>query len=145
MTDISGFGTQITLIASTTFPEGISVTQYSDDTDPFDSASVQIADAAMGLNGDLITWSKAVKIPGVISVLPNTESDQSLQLLADNNRVGKGKFNALDVITITIIYPDGSTATYTGGKMTDASFGNSIASTGRLKTKVYGFSFESKI
>lgn len=145
MADISGFGLKVTVIASSTFPVGFPITQFADDADPFDSASIQIADTAMGLNGDLITWSKAAKLPLVLAVIPNSVDDQALQLIADNNRVGKGKSNARDMITVTGIYPDGTFVTYTGGKMTNAMFGNSIASAGRMKTKVYSFEFESKI
>lgn len=143
--DVSGFGSVINLVASNTFPVGFLITQFSDDADPFDFASVQIADAAMGMNGDLITWSKANKLTAVISVVPGTPDDLALQTLANNNRVGKGKSNALDIITLTVIYPDGTTVTYTNGKITDAMFGKSLSSQGRLKTKVYAFSFENKI
>lgn len=145
MADISGFGSVVTIVASNTYPTGFPITQFSDDTDAFDSASIQIADAAMGLNGDLITWSKAAKIPVVISVIPNSTDDLALELLANNNRVGKGKSNAGDIITLTRILPDGSTITYTNGKITDAPFGSGISSAGRLKTKVYAFAFENKV
>lgn len=143
MQDISGFGLQVRLIASVTFPAGISITQFADDADPLDLPSIQISDKAMGLNGDLLTWSKATAIPATVAVVPGSEDDQNLSVLAEANRVGKGKNSARDIITLTVIYPDGRTLTLTQGKITDSMFGNSVASAGRLKSKPYIFTFEN--
>lgn len=143
--DISGFGLTVTLIASNTFPAGIAVTQFADDSDPLDISSIRIADTAMGLNGDLISWSKAVPVPAVLNVIPGSDDDLNLSILANANRVGKGKSSAHDEITMTIVYPDGSVVTMLSGKITDAMFGKSVSSSGRLKTKAYAFSFESNL
>lgn len=142
--NISGFGTVVNIIASNTFPVGLNVTQLADDSDPLDFASVRIADTAMGLNGDLVAWARAQPLPVVINVISGSDDDVNLQILADANRVGQGKNDANDIITMTVIYPDGSVANLTGGKMTDAQFGKGISSSGRLKTKSYAFSFQTK-
>ena len=34
MGDISGFGTEVLLVAKSTFPVGFNITQFADDTDP---------------------------------------------------------------------------------------------------------------
>src|SRR5262249_55612382 len=138
-TDITGFGTIINIIASTTFPVGFQVTQLADDSDPLDFAAVQIGDTAMGVNGDLIAWARAVSLPMVLNVIPGSQDDINLPLLANVNRVGKGKASPYDLITATVIYPDGTQVTLTGGKMTNAPFGKSISSAGRLKTRSYAF------
>jgi len=143
--NVTGFGAVLTVIASTTFPVGFPVTQFADDADPLDMASIQIADTAMGLNGDLIRWAKANSLPVVLNVIPGGEDDLNLQILADANRVGQGKFSSNDSITIAAVYPDGSVVTFTGGVMTDAMFGKSISSAGRLKTRSYAFKFEQKV
>ncbi len=143
--DISGFGSIINIIASNTAPQGFPITEFSDDQDAFDFPSVKIGDAAMGLNGDLIIWAKAIPLPGTISCIVGSDSDNALQLIAKNNLVGKNKANAKDFITITVVYPDDSTVTFTGGKMTDAMFGKSASSAGRFKTRTYGFLFESVV
>ena len=143
--EISGFGLVITLIASKTFKAGLLLTQFPDDTDPFDTSSIQICETGMGLNGDMYTWSKATPIPCVISVGAGTTDDQNLQILAKNNRVGKNKSNSFDEITATAVYPDSTTRTYTKGRLTDAPFGKSVASAGRLKTNTYSFIFENEI
>lgn len=143
MQDISGFGLIVTVAASNTFPSGFNVTQFADDADPLDSASIALADKAMGLNGDLITWSKAVPVPLVLNVIPGSDDDANLSVLADNNRVGRGKNGARDVITITVFYPNGATALVTQGKLMEAQAMNSVASAGRQKTKMFSFSFEN--
>lgn len=142
MNNISGFGLQVQVIASVTFPSGFTCSQFADDADPFDMPSIQIADKAMGLNGDLITWSKANPLPVTLSVIPGSDDDKNLAILFEANRVGRGKSSARDVITLVGIYPDGSTTTLTPGTITDGMPGNSVASAGRLKTKAYSFAME---
>lgn len=142
MRDISGFGLQINVVASVTFPQGFVVTEFADDGDPFDLPSIQIGDKAMGLNGDLIVWSKANPLPITINVIPGSDADKNLSIIFDANRVGRGRKPARDVITMTGIYPNGSTITLSPGKMTDGMPGNGVASSGRLKTKAYMFAFE---
>lgn len=143
--DISGFGLQINLKASVTFPQGIVLTQFSDDQDPFDSPSIQITDKAMGLNGDMVTWSKANPILATVSLIAGSDDDRNLAVLFEANRVGKGKNSVRDILTLTAIYPDGRTVTYTEGKITDGMPSNGVASAGRLKSKSYQFAFENKV
>lgn len=144
MQDISGFGLIVNIVASKTFPLGLTITQFADDSDPMDIASVKIAETALGLNGDLIRWAKAVSLPCILNVIAGSEDDISLGILADANRPAQGKSVAGDIITGTVIYPDGSAVQYTGGAITDAVFGKAVAGSGRLKTKPYGFSFQNK-
>lgn len=138
----AGVGTRGFLRASTTFPIGFSITQFADDADPIDLASIQVADKAIGLNGDLIYWPKASVIAVTLNVIPNSDDDRNLAILAQANRVARGKLVANDVITLAIYYPDGRYAHLTPGVLTDAMFANSIASAARLKTKPYIFAFE---
>lgn len=142
MQDVSGFGLKLRLIASVTFPAGITVTQFADDADPFDLPSQQVADKAMGLNGDLVTWSTANPILATLNVIPDSDDDRNLAILLNANRVGRGKSSARDVITLVGVYPSGRTATLSVGKITDGSPGNSVSSAGRMKSKAYQFAFE---
>ncbi len=141
--NVTGFGFVVTLIASITFPIGVPFTQAADDADPLDFASIKIGDAVMGVNGDIIIYNKAIPIPMVINVIPGSEDDVNLQLLANANRASQGKAITNDVITATVVYPDGSILVLNNGVITDAQFGKSIASSGRLKTKAYSFLFQS--
>lgn len=141
--DISGFGTVVNLIASNTYPSGVVITQFADDSDPVDFAAIQIADKAMGANGDLLVWAKATPLPMVLNVVAGSPDDENLEILANANRVAYGKASAADVITATIVYPDGSQKNFFGGRITEAPFGKSIAgSSFRLKTKSYTFTFQ---
>lgn len=140
--DVSGFGLRLRITASRTFPAGFTVTQFADDADPFDLPSIQIADKAMGLNGDLVTWSKANPINTTVNVIPGSEDDRNLAVLLEANRVGRGKSGARDQITMTGTYPDGRSITLSAGVITDGMPGNSVASAGRLKSKAYQFAFE---
>lgn len=142
--DVSGFGLQIRLIASVTFPAGVTLTQFADDADPLDIPSMQIADKAMGLNGDLVTWNVAKPINISVHLIPNSDDDINMQILFEANRVGQGKNNARDSITFTAIYPDGATVILTNGRLTDGMPGTSAANSGKLKSKAYMFSFENK-
>lgn len=143
MNDISVFGLRVQLRASETFPAGITLTQFADDADPFDTPSIQIRDKAMGVNGDLITWSKATPITLSLAVVPNSDDDDNLAVLLEANRVGKGKQGARDVISVTAVYPDGRTVSFTQGTITDGMPANSPASSGRFKSKTYQFAFEN--
>jgi hypothetical protein len=143
--DISGFGLRINLIASNTLPIGVNLTQFADDSDPLDIPSMQIADSAMGLNGDLITWSKANPIKATLNLIAGSEDDTIMALIFEANRVGRGKTGARDIITMTVLYPDRRFITLTNGVITDGMPGNAVASAGRLKSKAYALSFENKI
>lgn len=143
MADISGFGLRARLVASVTFPNGVEITQFADDADPLDAPSQQVADKAMGLNGDLITWKKANPVIATLNVVPNQDDDKNLAILLEANRVGRGKQAARDVITMTLVYPDGKTKNLTSGVITDGMPMNGVASAGRLKTKAYAFAFEN--
>ena len=101
MQNISGFGLIVNVLASNTFPVGLLLSQFADDSDPFDIPSIQIADKAMGLNGDLIIWAKANPIIVTLNVVPQGTDDLSLAVLLEANRVGRGKVGARDIITMT--------------------------------------------
>ena len=143
MNDISAFGLRVNLTASETFPAGILITQFADDADPIDSPSIQIKDKAMGLNGDLVTWSKANPVPFTINVIPDSDDDINLSVLFEANRVGKGKQGARDVINMVVIFPNGNVTSYTAGTITDGQPSNSAQNSGRMKSKAYGFAFEN--
>lgn len=142
--DTSGFGLAIQVQASTTFPAGFTVTQFADDADPFDLPDQTIAEVATGLNGDLVTWSTPNAIMCMLNIIPGTDDDRNLGILYEANRVARGKDSARDTITMTAIYPDGRTLTLSQGVITVGNPGNSVASTGRQKSKKYNFAFENK-
>ncbi|AHK20749.1 hypothetical protein BZ21_786 [Yersinia pseudotuberculosis] len=143
--DISGFGTIVNIRASKTFPAGFNVTQFADDADPLDSPSQQLADVGMGLNGDMVSWSVAQVLQVTLNITPNSDDDRNLAILAEANRIAKGKRSVNDEITMSISYPSGESRTLSGGVITDAMIGNSVSSAGRLKSKPYIFKFENQV
>lgn len=143
MQNVTGFGTVISLVASVTFPTGFAITAFADDSDPLDIASIKIGDAAMGVNGDLLTWARAVPNPVVLNVIPGSQDDVNLSILFNANRASQGKASANDVLTLTVVYPDGTVVTKTNGICTDFMPGKSVASSGRTKTKAYAMTFEA--
>jgi hypothetical protein len=141
--DQSGAGTIVTLYFSKTFPvTGIAWTAAPDDVDPFDFPSMQIADGAMGGNGDLITWAKANPLKWSISVIPNSFEGLALNVVFQNNRVGRGKTNVNDSVKAVIVYPNLRTAVLSDGRLTDGTPGLSWQQSGRIGTMTYSFIFE---
>lgn len=141
--DISGFGLSVSLIATNTFPAGITLTQFADDADPFDIPSIQFADAALGLNGDMVAWSTNNIIQVTINIIPNSDDDRNLEVLAMANRTAKNKRASKDTIIMTATYATGRKTILSDGIITDAIPVDSIASAGRIKTKPYIFRFAS--
>ncbi len=147
MFNVSGFGTSVNILASVTYPIGLQITEFADNSDPLDVPSLQIGDVAMGLNGDLITWSKANPIKITISVIAQSDNDTALSILVAANRVGRGKISARDVITMVVSYPgtNRTPVTLINGIITSGIPLSPVSSDGRLKTRSYEFSFESYI
>ena len=145
MQNISGFNLSMTILASNTFPFGLIINQWADDADPLDVPNLQIADSAMGLNGDLIVWSKANPLKLTLDVIAGSFSDLNLAILLEANRVGRGKIGARDVITMNILYPAGNFVILSYGVITDGLPFSKVQSSGRFSAKSYAFSFEQKI
>jgi hypothetical protein len=145
MFNISGFGFTVNLQASVTYPVGVQITQFADDTDPSDVPSLQIGDVAMGLNGDLITWSKATPIKLTLSVIPESTDDTTLSILLAANRVGRGKISSKDIIQMNVFYQNQSFITLVNGVITDGVPFSPVANSGRLKTRSYQFAFENYV
>lgn len=142
--DISGFGLVVTLKASNTYPIGVIINQFADDADPFDIPDIQIAETSMGLNGDLVSFSKATPLEVSLSVIPDGASDLALSALVEANRVARGKTSAADQITLIGVYPGGAIKRFTNGRLVMGPVASSVSSAGRLKSKTYKFSFENK-
>lgn len=145
MQDISGIGLKVNILATQTFPQGFEVTEFADDADPLSFPETQIADYGMGVNGDLVVWSRPVPLEVTLNVIPNTEADKNLTILLDMNRVAKGKVFVQDIVKLVATYPDGSQKILTNGKIVAGQVSNSVQSAGRLQTRSYRFVFENKV
>lgn len=143
MSDISGFGLSLRILASNTFPVGFDVSQFADDSDPLDIPELDIAEAAMGLNGDLVRWTKANPIAININLIAGVDDDRNMLRLFEANRAGRNKTSAKDVITMVGSYPSGLIITLTGGVCRSFVPAPAVSSDGRLKSKPYGLTFEN--
>lgn len=144
-TNISASGFSVLIKASKTFPQGFLCTEFADDADPFDLPSVQVAETAIDINGNM----KAFSTPNVnvinINVTPNTEEDKNLKILLSANTSKKGRQSAMDEITMIATYPDGSTRTAKVGVIVSGIPANSPSSASRLKSNQYVFNFQEVI
>ena len=145
MADISGNGVTMIVAGSKTFPVGFPITQLADDVDPIDFADLQLTETAMGVNGDMVSWTTPQPIEFTLAVVPNGVDDIALSVLYEANRGAKGKASAKDNITVTIIYPDLRPIVLRNGVIITGSSGSSVASSGRIKSKSYTFRFENKV
>lgn len=143
MQDISGFGTRLGLIATRTYPNGINIDAFADDADGLDIPTTQIGDKAMGMNGHMTFWSLANPKEVNINVIPGSEDDKNLRALLLANTPSRGKRPAGDVITLTIILPDGQSFQYKEGKIVGGPAAIAVAQSGKQKAGTYNFVFES--
>lgn len=147
--NISGFGLQIQVVASTTFPnQGFTITQFADDADPLDIPELRIAESAMGLNGTMIVWQRPEPVEIAINVVPDSPDDQNLAQLFFANRIAEGKRSANDIITMTGVYPavapatTGAIITLSEGILVAGNPGTGVQASARKKTKLYRFRFK---
>lgn len=145
MQNVSATGLKARIVSLPTFPSGFDITQFADDTDPFSSENVDVADTGVALNGDLVPWSKPSKITATIGVLPGTQEAKNLDTLLIVNRATKGKLSAQDVVTLVVTYPNGSTKVGMNGVIVSGPPVDSGSSEGRLKTREYTFHFENVV
>lgn len=143
MQNISGFGLTGRIVASTTFPNGFDVTCFADDADPLDTSDLALADTSMGLNGDMLVWSRPQGIEIVLNVIATSPDDDNMAVLFESNRIGKGKKSARDIISVTLNYPNGLLAQLSQGVMVAGTALPAVASAGRFKTRAYRFHFQN--
>lgn len=140
MPNISSTGMRVLLVASQSLI-AIELSIFSDDADPFDMANIQIGETAPTLNGHLLSWGKAAKMPATFSVAPGTIEARNLAAAFALNATQEGKESIGDVWTCTVNYPNGSNAVLGNGALVDGPPFVSGSSQGRQKTLSYGFEF----
>lgn len=143
MQNISGFGLTVSILASNTFPVGLLLNVWPDDQDALSFPDAEIADGAVGVNGDLIVWSKGAAIRCALSTIPDSAPDLQLALLLAANRVGKNKVGAKDIMQMAVVQGNNNLGTFTNGIILSGPPFNGVASSGRMKTKTYNFMFEA--
>ena len=143
MFDISGFASVVRLTATSTFPNGFDVTEFADDADAIEITDLTVGDTGMGLNGDLLVWSRPAVIEFAVNVIPGSQADVNCGILLEANRVAKGKRSARDVISAVANYSTGEIVTLSKGKIITGTVIPGIQQTGRIRTKTYRVRFEN--
>lgn len=139
--DISVAGSKVTIIAVPTFPQGFTIEEWATDADPLTIEDVQIAQSEVGVNGDVVSWHRAVMVNIDINVIPNSEADKNLMILTATNKIEKNKVSLHDNITMVIAYPDGTIKTFSEGTIVSGSVANSMTNDGKIRSKNYKFTF----
>ena len=139
--DISVAGSKVSIIANPTFPQGFTITEWATDADPLTIEDVQVANSEIGVNGDVISWHRAVMVNVDMNVIPNSESDKNLMILTAANKVEKNKVSLHDNITMVIAYSDGTIKTFSEGTIVSGSVANSMVNDGKIRSKNYKFTF----
>jgi len=141
--EISGFGSGVFLVATETFPAGITLSQWPDDTDPLVVEQDDFGSATKGVNGELLRNLVANPISVTLSLIPGSLDEDNLQTLANANRPGKNKSIPYDVITLTEFDAQGNSFTYNNGIIVSGNAGFSVSSNSRKSTNTWGFLFEN--
>jgi hypothetical protein len=141
---VYGCGTQVSIIASNTFPIGVLLTDFADDEDVITNDDVEIQQVKIGANGNILPSAKPVLINVGLAVVPDSSSDIQLAILLESNRFGFNKQGSQDVITMSIIQPNNKVTMYYDGFIVGGSPSNKMSAEARFKTKKYNFMFGNK-
>ena len=143
--DISAQGIKVSILSTPTFPQGFTVTEFATDADPIVIEDIDITQSEVGVNGDMVSWNRAVVVRVEINVIPNSESDKNLMILAIANRAAKNKVSTHDNVTMIVAYPDGTIRTFSNGNIAAGSIANSMGNDGKIRSKNYKFAFATVI
>ena len=144
--DTSSIGVSARLVASQTYPNGITLTAFPEDGDLGDSGTTAIGSHASGVNGHLIVWKTANGITVSIPIIPNTEDAAKMERLYAANQSAPNKIVAHDIIQLVVTNPvTGVPTTYKNGWLEEGPAGTQYGLDGRIRSKVYTMTFESVI
>ncbi len=139
-TNIGFAGAVAIITADVTFGgTPFAITYFPDDTDPFALDDIEIADMAMGANGNTVSWAKAAVQPFSLAVIAGSEDYINLKALLDANTVTENQTPNNDSITISRVMPNGTKMEISGAVITGGSSAMSFTSDGRVKTPVFMF------
>lgn len=138
--NISVSGLQISVLGSKVLPV-FTLTSFADDADPFDIGTVDISDQGINANGDMVVWSTPVVKEITINLIPNSEDDRNMQLVASSNLTQGRSYKVLDELQLVGSYPDGTRVVAKGCVLKSADIGTKSAQF-RRKTNQYVFAFQ---
>lgn len=139
--DISVAGSKVMIISNPTFPQGFTITEWATDADPLTIEDIQVAQSEVGVNGDVVTWHRAVMTNVDMNLIPGCESDKNMKILLSTNKTEKNKVVIHDNITMIIVAPDGTITTFTEGTIVSGPVGDSFTNDGKKRSKNYKLTF----
>lgn len=122
-----------------TFPLGINLTAFAQDSDPLDFPAVTIGEASVNLNGDLISNKTPNPMPVTLNIIPGSDDDRNLDILFQSNMAKRTP--EMDTITLICNYPDGTKRAAISGICTSYVPGKGVTGAGKVKSRPYTFTF----
>jgi len=141
MVNVSGFGTNIIVLAVQTFPVGFKITQFADDSDPLTMDTVEPSGFEMLYDGSMFVYTKAAPIKMSVSVIPGSDDDINLKILLQTRSIKTNLLPIDDFVSAIITYPDKGRILLTNGTILSGPLGDSITTIGRKKSNTYNFVF----
>jgi hypothetical protein len=143
MIDISGFGTGVTIIALSSFPMGLTVSQFADDQDAVTCEEIETSAWEMLYDGSLFSYDKAAPVIINLSVIAGSSDDTNLKILLQA-RKGASKIIPLpDVTSMVINSPTSGVVMLSNGTIFKGPLVDTVQSSGRKKGNTYSFAFGS--
>lgn len=144
MFDVSTTGASVTIGSTVTLPVPIPITHFADDKEPFQIDDQEITGDGMGINGDLVVYTKPVPVYCKISVVANSPDDIALYTLFKMNKATSVS-HAFDVCDMTIVIPNIlKPFRYINGKIKSGPPGPTSSADGKNQSHTYGFVFEKE-
>lgn len=143
MIDVSGFGTGITIVATTSFPMGFKLSQFADDADPVVFDETETSDFELLYDGSLFVYDQASAIKMSVSVIPGSDDDINLKLLLQSRKSTPKIIPLPDTVIAYIGYGGGGSVILSNGGVVKGPLADSITAQGRKKANTYSFVFGS--
>lgn len=143
MLDISGSGTNITLVALQSFPLGFRLTQFADDLDPLIAEEIETTGFEMLYDGSLFAFDKAAPIKLTVNVVAGGADDINLKILLQTRKSNISILPFPDVTSMVISYPDGGRVILSNGTILTGPLIDNVLSPGRKKGNTFTFAFGS--
>jgi hypothetical protein len=141
MIDLSSFGTGITIVATTSFPVGFSLSSFADDESPLDVENTEVSGYEKLYDGTIFTFDKTSPILLSVGIMPNTDDDINMKILMQMRKSNAQILPLPDVTSMIIVYPDGGRVAMSNGSIISGPLADSLTREGRKKGNVYHFVF----
>jgi hypothetical protein len=141
MIDISAFGTGITVIATTSFPVGFSISSFADDEDPLNVENTEVSGYEKLYDGSIFTYDKTSPLLLSVGVIAGSDDDINLKILMQMRKSSPQLLPLPDTTSMVICYPDGGKVAMSNGTILSGPLADSLTAQGRRKGNVYHFVF----